>query len=406
MSLSRTCVAIVSLVTLTAVSLPAQTKVPEVFLIDGQTLAAAREAYRSGGEEYQKAIQSLIGDAAKVMKAQPGSVMLKTDLPPSGDTHDYMSVAPYWWPDSTRPGGVPYIRRDGVTNPEHNSVGDRVRLGRLMGDVRTLALAYFVSENEEYAARAVVHLRIWFLDTATRMNHHLKYAQSIKGVIEGRGIGIIDTYGFRDLIDAMQVLKGSKYWTEAVDKGMKEWFTAYLKWLLESTNGNEESAAKNNHGTTYDVQVVSIALYLGERDVAREILLAAGPKRIAVQIEPDGSQPLELERTKSWGYSLMNAEALVNLALLGKYSGVDLWHFETKDGRSLSKALDYLLPYALDEKKWSNTQIEPLRPERLYPILLIATTKFQETKYQSACTKMFNPAMQETRSYLLLPAAQ
>ena len=398
--------ACVLLAILTTASLSAQAQVPEVFLIDGQTLAAAREAYRSGGGEYKKAILDLVGDAARVMKAEPGSVMLKTELPPSGDMHDYMSVAPYWWPDSTRPGGVPYIRRDGVTNPEHNRMGDRVRLGRLIGDVRTLALAYYICDKEEYAARAVLHLKTWFLDPATRMNPHLKYAQSIKGVIEGRGIGIIDTYGFRDLIDAMQLLKGSRYWTEEIDKGMKEWFASYLKWLLESTNGKEESAAKNNHGTTYDVQVVSIALYLGKREVAREILLAAGPKRVAVQIEPDGSQPLELERTKSLGYSLMNAEALTNIAMLGKYLGVDLWHFETNDGRSIGKAVDYLLPYALGEKKWLNTQIEPQRPDRLYPILLIAATRFQETKYRSACAKLFNQSMQEKRSYLLLPAGK
>jgi hypothetical protein len=397
---------IVLLTILTTVSLQAQAKLPDLFFIDARTLVAAREAYHNGGEQYKQAIEGLIEDASKVMKAPPASVMLKTELPPSGDKHDYMSVGPYWWPDSTRPGGVPYIRRDGLVNPEHDTMGDRVRLGHMISDVRTLALAYFVCDREEYAARAILHLKTWFLDTATRMNPNLRYAQSIKGVVEGRGIGIIDTYGFRDLIDAIQLLKESGSWTEATDRGMKEWFSAYLNWLLESTNGKEESAAKNNHGTTYDVQVATIALFVGERDVAKQILLAAGPRRIAVQIEPDGSQPLELERTKSWGYSVMNTEALVNLALLGKRLDVDLWHFSTTDGHSIGKALDYLLSYALDAKKWSHTQIEPIRPERLYPIILIATTLFHETKYQSACAALFNPSVQATRSYLLLPAGK
>jgi len=403
MSRSGNMMAIVLLTILTTVFVQAQAKLPEVFFIDARTLVAAREAYHSGGEQYKKAIEGLIEDAAKVMKTPPGSVMLKTELPPSGDKHDYMSVGPYWWPDSTRPGGVPYIRRDGLVNPEHDAMGDRVRLGRMISDVRTLALAYFVCDRDEYAAQAILHLKTWFLDTETRMNPNLRYAQSIKGIVEGRGIGIIDTYGFRELIDAMQLLKKSGSWTEATDKGMKKWFAAYLKWLLESANGKEESAAKNNHGTTYDVQVATIALYLGERNVAKQILLAAGPKRIAVQIEPDGSQPLELERTKSWGYSVMNAEGLINLAMLGKHLDVDLWHFATTDGRSIGKALDYLLAYALDGKKWSHTQIEPIRPIRLYPIVLVATTVFHETKYQSACATLFDPSVQTTRSYLLLP---
>jgi len=235
-SVSKSFSFVIFLGLLAGLSVQAQTKLPDLFLIDASTLVAAHKAYLAGGGEFKEAIDGLLRDAARALKAQPGSVMQKPEAPPSGDKHDYMSVAPYWWPDTTKPPGAPYIRRDGEVNPEHNIIGDRVRLGWMMGNIRTLALAYFITGNEDFGEGAVTRLRVWFLDTATRMNPNLKYAQSIKGIVEGRRIGIIDSYGFRDLIDAIQLLKQSKTWTEAMERGMRDWFTAYLQWLLESPN--------------------------------------------------------------------------------------------------------------------------------------------------------------------------
>jgi hypothetical protein len=388
---------------LISVSLQAQSKLPEIFLTDAATLLSARQEYAKGGGEFKQAIDALLRDGSKALKAPYASVMDKPEAPPSGDKHDYMSVAPYWWPDTTKPSGTPYIRRDGEVNPEHDIIGDRIRLGQMMGDVRTLGLAYYLTGDEAYASNAIGRLRVWFLDPATRMNPNLKYAQSIKGVVEGRGIGIIDAHGLRDVVDAMQLLKDSKSWTNEIDRGLRDWFTSYLQWLLESSNGKEESAAKNNHGTTYDVQVSTIALYLGKRDVVKQIALAAGEKRIAVQIEPDGSQPLELERTKSWGYSVMNLDGLVNLALLAKQTGVDLWHFSTNDGRSIKRGIDFLLPFAVDGKKWPYPQIEPMDRNRLYAILKVAVETFGESSYQSACERLYTPAIKASRTFLFLP---
>ena len=82
-----------------------------------------------------------------------------------------------------------------------------------------------------------------------------------------------------------------------------------------------------------------------KRNVAQAFVKAAGDRRIAVQIAPDGSQPLELERTKAWSYSVGNLAGLMALARIGEHVDVDLWQYETKDGRSIRKALDFLAPY-------------------------------------------------------------
>ena len=56
--------------------------------------------------------------AGAALSAGPFSVTDKAVVPPSGDKHDDMSQAPYWWPNPATPNGLPYVQRDGERNPE------------------------------------------------------------------------------------------------------------------------------------------------------------------------------------------------------------------------------------------------------------------------------------------------
>jgi hypothetical protein len=330
------------------------------------------------------ALAALVQQADRELKTGPLSVMHKKLTPSSGDKHDYMSVGPYWWPDPSKPNGLPYIRHDGVINPDRNSAdNDNEELKKMFGSVATLALAYRETGSEKYAEHAGELLRGWFLDPATKMNPNLNFGQAVPGVNEGRGIGIIDTAGLVELTRALPWLEKSKSWTAADRQGLKQWFAQYLDWLQTSKNGREEAAATNNHGTWYDAQIVCLALAVGRDDFAKKTLEAAQSKRIAAEIQPDGSQPRELERTKSFGYSTMNLRAFFELATLGDRVGVDLWNYQTKDGRGIRKALDYMAPYMDASKVWQHEQIEPMNRMELATLLRRAALAYKEPRYEA-----------------------
>ena len=361
---------------------------PQVFLLDARQLRLTQQRVQTRDKLVTTPWARLEREAQKALSAGPFSIVNKSVTPPSGDKHDYLSQAPYFWPDPKSPNGLPYIRRDGERNPEINKITDHLSLDDLEDAVETLALAYYFKSDEAYATKAVSLLRAFFLDPATRMNPNLEYGQFIPGVNTGRGIGLIETRGLARVVDAIGLLADSKTLTESDERGLKGWFSQFLQWMLDSKNGREEAAAKNNHGTYYDVQVVSYALFVGRRDLAKQVLEQARSKRIATQIEPDGRQPLELARTKAWGYSNGNLDGLMQLATLGEYVGVDLWNFRTGDGRSIRKALDFLVPVALGESKWQYQELGGVKPESLFPLMRRAASVYRDKPYQSVMAKV------------------
>jgi hypothetical protein len=327
-------------------------KGPQVFGLPPGALASAKARAISGDHEIQPALERLIEEADHALKAKPVSVIDKTKAPPSGDKHDYMSTAPYFWPDPSKANGLPYIRRDGFRNPEsHNAASDSPRMGKMANTAHTLALAYYLSGKEEYAAQAAKVMRVWFLDPATRMNPNFKFAQAIPGVNTGRGTGMIESRSLISVMDAAGLLAGSTNWAKFEQGGLRKWMADFLEWAQTSKNGKDEKAAKNNHGTFYDLQMAHLALFTGQKELAARIVESAKTNRIAAQIKPDGSQPFELSRADSFGYSRFNLQALFDLATLGEHVGVDLWHFESTEGASIKKGLDFLLPYAQDPNK-------------------------------------------------------
>lgn len=360
----------------------------QVFILDSENLTQAKNRIQSNDPAVLPAFNKLIREADVALTSGPFSVVEKELTPPSGDKHDYMSIAPYWWPNPNRSSGLPYVRRDGQINPERDQTSDRKRLDKMVQAVKTLSLGYLFTGQEKYAAQATKLLAVWFLEPTTKMNPNLRYAQAIPGRSSGRGAGIIETHNLPELLDAVAMLNRSKNWDPSNRRALQDWFQAYLIWLLESREGQTEAKAQNNHGSWYDVQVASYALYVGQNELAKKVLSEFPTRRIAKQIEPDGRQPRELQRSQAWNYSLFNLEALFDAASIAEKLGIDLWNYETQDKRSIRKALDWLLPFAVGEKNWSYQQISAWQPEKLAPFLRRAALQYREISYENALSKL------------------
>jgi len=349
---------------------------PRVFEIDAATLARVKASAD------QSIVRHAIADAAKALKTEPHSVVDKKQTPPSGDKHDWYTQAGYWWPDPANPNG-PYIRHDGVKNPEKGDFTDESFFHKTVGAARTLALAFYLTGNEQYAARAALLLRTWFLAPATAMNPNLNYAQFVPNRNNGRPAGIVSARRMPEAVDAVGLLAGSKNWTAADDAGMKDWFARYYSWLTTSEAGKAEASHPNNHGSWCENQIAAIALYLGKTEEARKTLLSVRDTRIPAQIDAKGLQKYEMARTKSFSYSAMNLHALTTLAAVARPLGIDLYQPRKPGAPGILTALDALLPYD-PQHPWPHEQIEPDREDSLCPSLYYAAGYTHDPKYSDA----------------------
>jgi len=321
----------------------------------------------------------------------------------SGDRHDYFSYGPYWWPDPTKPDGLPYVRRDGEMNPDSRKGTDNRAFVRTCDAIETLSLAYFFTQHAPYAEQAARLARIWFLDSATRMNPNLDHAQAIPGINDGRGIGLIETRTLVAVTDGLALLDSSPAWTAPDRAAFGLWLRDYRHWLLTSAKGIDEQDELNNHGTWYDVQAAGLALALGNEPEARKILTTGLKLRLADQVEPGGSQPRELVRTKSLEYSFFNLEALFACASLGDRAGVDWWSYATPDGRSLHAALSYLAPYIDPARPWPKKDLVNPARTRLLALLACYLTHRDEPQLR-ALLEQYATADPDGRWRLLWPS--
>jgi hypothetical protein len=350
---------------------------------DPTDLAEIKSKLAIGAMSLRPALERLIADADKALEQRPLSVLERKKSVEGAASHDYVSFAPYFWPDPDKADGLPYIRRDGRHNHELVAQGDRVHFGAVKQAVHSLALGHYFTGNSKYADHATVLLRAWFLDRRTRMNPDLNHAQAVPGGPVGRPMGLIEFRDMPQLVDALGLLGSSTAWTRADRDGMRDWLARYYQWLTTSRTARLEDEATNNHGTWFDVQVTALALFLGKNDDARRIAQRFGERRIAAQVKADGSQPRELGRVNSWGYSVFNVVAMMTMAEMSERVGVDLWRFRGPDGQSIRSALDYLTPYIHGKKPWPHGRDKSYRanPASLAGPLIRAARAFGPEPY-------------------------
>jgi hypothetical protein len=323
----------------------------------------------------------ILTEAEWALQQPPLTVTAYASARSAGTIHDFYSEGDYWWPDSTNADG-PYIQRDGMTNPG-NFTAHRLAMIRFSSVIGALAAAYQLTRDDQYVRHSLLHLRAWFVHAETLMNPSLQFAQAIKGRATGRGIGIIDTIHLMEVAQGVLVMEKSTAFDRATATGVKKWFADYLAWLTSHPYGKDEMNASNNHGTCWVMQVASFSRLTGNdqmldfcRDRYRSVLL---PNQMAA----DGSFPLELKRTKPYGYSIFNLDAMVMICHILSDNKHNLWSYQTPDGKSIRKGIEFLYPYLKDKSTW------PFQKDVMYwnnwpvaqPALVFGAVAYQEKSW-------------------------
>ena len=353
---------------------------------------------KSGVEKAAEAIlrKQILAEADWAMQQKPITVTASFSPRSAGGKHDFFSEADYFWPDPKNPDG-PYINRDGESNPA-NFIEHRKAMIRLSEIIGALASAYKITGDEKYVRQAIIHLKAWFIDPETLMNPNLQYAQAIKGKFTGRNYGIIDSIHLMEVAQGLIVMEDCPAMDAQTTEGVKKWFAEYTNWLLTSKPGIQEKLTKNNHSTCWAMQVASFAKLCNNRAVLDSISVMYKTVLLPNQMATDGSFPLELARTKPYGYSIFDLDAMTTLCQILSTPKDNLWIFETPDGKSIKKGISYLYPYIADKSKWQ------LKPDVMYwdswpvaqPFLLFGANVYQDKDWFDTWKRLdHNPKTEE-----------
>lgn len=335
-------------------------------------------------------------DRARILKAAEAALILEPITITKfraklseGGPQDFYSNGDYWWPNPSTTNGLPYVQRDGQSNPG-NFVAHRQCVMGLRDAIAALGAAYKVTDEDRYAVKAAELLRVFFVDAQTRMNPSLKYAQAIPGVSPGRGIGIIDTLHLAEVPLAMLAMEKSKAFPPEVFTGVKQWFRDYSEWMVTSKNGNDEANAGNNHAVAYWLQIACFAKLTGDDAKLAECRRRFKEVFVTKQMTNDGSFPQELRRTKPYAYSIFQLDNMASLCQVASTPEDDLWKFQLPDGRGIKRAMEFLYPFLDDKSKWPrkpDVQAWEGWPAR-QPCLLFAGMALDEPKYRGLWSKL------------------
>lgn len=368
-------------------------------------LEQLKNDYQKGDKDVVRYIEFQEKVAEKYIKMTPLSVTAKKKLPPSKDPRDYMTLSPHWWPDSTKTDGLPYIRKDGERNPEVYEYPERENANRFGDAAYCLGVLYYITGKEVYAKACAVHLKTWFTDPKLGMNPNMTYAQSVPGMKNMRGSGFIDSRRFSRALGVARLIEGSKSWTLSDKKKLDDWATAFCYWMENSTQGQRESHAANNHGLWYEAIHLMVLAYLDRTDRIREVAEQSILPKMGTQIADDGSLPQELKRTLSLHYSTFALEALMEANQITSQIGINLWSTPAPNGKVASQAVDYLYPYYLNPESWKFKQIKPFDQSRAAILLYEAGTALGNQKYIDTAKRIglkYSTSDVETIPYLIL----
>lgn len=266
----------------------------------------------------------------------------------SNDPHEYESISLYSWPNPDTADGLPYIMRDGYVNFE-NLKKDKQALRTMSFVVYIASIMFYLTNDEKYYDVIKGQITSFFIDEKTKMNPSLAHSQAHPGLNNGQSGGIIDMgVSFGYTLSVLNALKEENMLDEKLVKGLSLWINEMIEWLCTHPNALEMKTKKNNHSMVYDNLILELATFVERYDLLEEVNKNFFV-RCHMQIEDDGSMPLELARPKARSYTMMNTRLWM---AVGKH--INGAYLDEK----IIKMVNYYMPYGKGEKTWPFSQTQ------------------------------------------------
>ena len=334
---------------------------PLVSIWNYDNMVAIREDLLNHDSKYKPAAEALIASARAILPETPPSILDRPDdiMIFSDDPHDFVSIGKYCWPNPDTPDGMPWVQKDGYINEDEYEKYDTERQTKMVNNVRTLSLAYFFSGDEVFAQKVVDHINAWFINPESRVNPNYDYGQVIPGVNNNKGntAGVIQGQILVEMLAGVSLIRGSKAYTADVDRGLKSWVSDMYEWMITAPIAVKEDVATNNHSVAYDQSLLAYCMFTGNTTKITEILAAFPSRRIFAQIEPDGEQPRETQRTLGYNYTFYNIKHFLEICEMAKPYAPYLYS-ANQGGRCIDKAVEYAAYYVdKDISEWPFQQV-------------------------------------------------
>ncbi|KAJ6537220.1 chondroitin AC/alginate lyase [Mycena vulgaris] len=324
------------------------------------------------GARFAGAQATIVQWAESMAAFGPWSVTNKPVVAPSGDKHDYMSWAPYQWPDCSKAKNTTalspsdmwktcdYVFRDGQVNPDRTTINDFQSFFNLSDAVlyNAIAATWQNKSSSVYSQNVAKFINTWFLDADTGMNPNLNYAQMNRGPNGQNGAytGVLDLRGFAKIASGILILRksGNTDWTADLDAKMIAWCKTYIDWLQTSPSGKTAGSATNNHGTIYVNQLAGLKLIVEDVAGAVNLTQTYFSSTYKGQVAANGDQPQEATRSHPYHYRNFNIAGMITNARMLTYADPTSkpWN-ASSNGSTIQTTIDFLMttdPSVKDEQ--------------------------------------------------------
>ncbi|KAJ6566671.1 chondroitin AC/alginate lyase [Mycena capillaripes] len=314
------------------------------------------------GANFAGAEATIIAWAENMTSYGPWSVTNKPVTAPSGDIHDYMSWAPYQWPDCSNVKNTSvlspsdmwkecnYVFRDGQVNPDRSTIFDFSSFSNLSDAVLYNSIAAVLQNKPSsvYSQNVAKFINTWFLDNSTAMNPNANFAQMNRGPNgqQGAYTGVLDLRGFAKIASGILMLRktGNTDWTAELDAQMIAWCNKYIDWLLTSSSGKTAASSTNNHGTIFVNQFAGLKLIVNDAAGATNWTKNYFTGIFQKQVNSSGDQPMEASRTRPYHYRNFNLAGMITNARLLSYADPTSKPWDSKaNGATLQTVVDFMM---------------------------------------------------------------